>query len=137
MKRLMVILILIILLAVGWRISSRLSADAIGLATGVVFGVLAGLPAAILVLASNRRKREEHDGQPSSHRNLQNGAYPYGSYPYQPPVIVLANPGAQPQVPQVEENVQHRQLPVLPPPAEEPRQFRIIGEPGEFEEEYP
>lgn len=137
MKRFLMLVVVVLVLAIVWRVSSRLSADAIGLAIGVVFGVLAGLPAAVLIVAANRRRRDS-DGQetPSRHRG-QNGTYHYGGYPAQPPVIVLAHPAAQPKIPnQPEHPVAESQLRALPPPMDEPRQFRIIGEPGEFDEEY-
>ena len=137
MKRLVMLVIVVLVLAIVWRVSSRLSADAIGLATGVVFGVLAGLPAAILILATNRRRRDSADQETSTRHRGPNGAYPYGGYPAQPPVIVLAHPPAQPQMPnQTEHPVPNGQLPALPPPVDEPRQFRIIGEPGEIDGEY-
>jgi len=92
MKR-MVLLVLVAFIAfVGWRISESISSDALGLAIGVVFGVLAGLPTALLVLASNRRRESESGGQPR-------GQLPMGQMGYGPqaPVIVLASPGMQPQ----------------------------------------
>lgn len=85
---------------------SHLSSDALGLAVGVVFGVLAGIPSALLVLASSRRNQRPYDvddykedyhtierfDQRQGERELQ-------PYPYQPPVIVLAAPLADtPQV---------------------------------------
>ena len=40
--------------ALGGYMLTRLSSDALGMAVGVVFGVLAGIPSALLVLASQR-----------------------------------------------------------------------------------
>ena len=40
----------------AWQIGSRLSTDAVGMAVGLIFGVLAGIPAALLVAASGRRR---------------------------------------------------------------------------------
>lgn len=74
MKKILFILIVLAFMAILWRISERLGADALGLAVGVVFGVSAGLPAAILVLASERRQgQQEHPQRPQ----------------YQPSAIVL------------------------------------------------
>jgi hypothetical protein len=134
MKRSILLVVVVLLLVVGWRISTRLSADAIGLATGVVFGVLAGLPAAVLVLASNRRKQDETD---RALTNQRHGQYPYGGYPHQPPVIVLTNQAPPaPAMDQPEQGGLNNPMRALPPPVDEARQYRIIGEPGELDEEY-
>lgn len=82
-------------------VGSRLSADAVGMAIGVLFGVLAGIPTALLVLASGRRRRAEQDdeeiedGYPGAYG--RRGAHPYGAFPPQAPVIVFAPPAAPPQ----------------------------------------
>lgn len=41
----------------AWFMASRLSSDALGMAVGLLFGVLAGIPTALLVLASGRQRR--------------------------------------------------------------------------------
>ena len=56
MKQIIGVAIVAVLAALMWRITGHISSDALALAIGVVFGVLAGLPTAILVLASNRRR---------------------------------------------------------------------------------
>ena len=60
------LLILGVLALVGvgaWQIGNRLSTDAVGMGIGLVFGVLAGLPAALLVLATGRHARtDDADG---------------------------------------------------------------------------
>lgn len=83
---------------------TRLSSDALGMAVGVVFGVLAGIPSALLVLASSRPPRayEEDDDDDADllarWRMERYGPNPQ-PFPYQPPVIVLAAPVEQkPQV---------------------------------------
>ena len=43
----------------GWRIGGELSPDAMGMAIGMLFGVMAGIPTALLVLASERREPSE------------------------------------------------------------------------------
>lgn len=136
MKRLVVLVLFVFVAIAAWQIGSRLSADAVGLATGVVFGVLAGLPTAILVLASSRNRRGE--GDEPNRSNGANGAYPYGGYPQQPPVIVLAGaPQQMVQTPEPERKDPDRfdAARALPPPVEEPRRFRIVGDSGEMIED--
>ena len=43
----------------GFRIGGELSPDAMGMAIGMLFGVMAGIPTALLVLASERREPSE------------------------------------------------------------------------------
>ena len=57
MKQLAVVTALMIAGVLAWLFASRLSADALGMAVGLLFGVLAGVPTALLVLASSRRRR--------------------------------------------------------------------------------
>lgn len=45
----------------AWAIGSKLSADALALGVGVVFGVLAGIPVALLLLASQRASQARRD----------------------------------------------------------------------------
>jgi len=75
----------------AWFMLSQLSSDALGMAVGVVFGVLAGIPSALLVLASSRPHDDDDDddddyGEASLLRTW------HQPFPYQPPVIVLAAP---------------------------------------------
>ncbi len=162
MKRMIVLGGLIFVSVATWRIGNRLSADAIGMALGVLFGVLAGLPVALLVLASNRRRdrREEEDPYTSQHgaQGRQRGLPPGYGYPMpmqQPPVIVLAgHPGMMAQGNQNGYNngygyeqpygQQQRMLPgpqgmmgqgmgqEMPPE----RRFKVVGETEEWIEEY-
>ena len=82
MKRFLALCILVFVGVATWIIGSKLSADAIGMGVGVAFGVMAGIPTALLLLASNRRSAAE--------RTQQLDAPPrYPHYPQQPPVIVL------------------------------------------------
>ena len=89
MKRTIAIGILVIVGVLAWQIGSKLSADAIGMGVGVLFGVMAGIPTALLLLASNRRNdaaRNDYDAPPQPR------------YQQQPPVIVFAAPHqAQPE----------------------------------------
>ena len=95
MRRFVMLALLVILGVMTWRLGSSLSSDALGMAVGVVFGVLAGIPAALLVLATNSRRREheeeERDERYERYQQRQDRQLP--AYPYQPPVIVVA--GAQ------------------------------------------
>lgn len=132
MKRLVLLVAVVMAAILIWRVGSRLSPDAVGLATGVVFGVLAGLPTAILILASNRNRR----GGESSRRQDVDGAYPYGGYPQQPPVIVLAGaPAPQQPDPYAAGTTPNRTVRSLPAPEDEPRRYRMIGESGEVLED--
>ena len=91
MKRFLALCILVFVGVATWIIGSKLSADAIGMGVGVMFGVMAGIPTALLLLASNRRRQQDDDWQSQSRgRGQQHGMMPYGQYPQQPPVIVLA-----------------------------------------------
>ena len=53
-RRILIVLAMLVVAAILWRVLGVLSPDALGLAVGVLFGVLAGLPTAVLVLASSR-----------------------------------------------------------------------------------
>ena len=128
MKNVVLLICLVLIGLVGWRVASSLSPDAMGLATGVVFGVLAGLPTAVLVLASNRGRGRDDD-DPRGWRGQTSGAYPYGGYP-QPPVIVLADhpAPAPPQQPYYGAPEAYRNVRALPAPREEERHFRVFGD---------
>jgi len=94
MRRFVMVAILVIIGVMAWRVGGLLSTDAIGMAVGMVFGVLAGVPAALLVLATGRRsdsEREEEHTQMRADRQLP-------AYPYQSPVIVVTG-GQAPQGP--------------------------------------
>lgn len=138
MKRLVFIACLVFVAVAGWRIGDRLSSDAIGLAIGVLFGIMAGIPAALMVLAANRRRAETEElprgyGQ---NRFPPNG---YGAYPpQQPPVIVLAGHAAPSHLPASQEYGQFEQPAryALPGPRPEERKFKVVGEKEEWIEEW-
>lgn len=95
MKRFLALAILVFIGVATWQIGSKLSADALGMGVGILFGIMAGIPTALLLLASNRhRDRDDGHGGRSYGRAQQGHFVPYGHYPQQPPVIVLA--GGQP-----------------------------------------
>ncbi|MFN8487316.1 MAG: hypothetical protein U0350_06965 [Caldilineaceae bacterium] len=138
MKRFIFIICLVFVAVAGWRIADRLSSDAVGMAVGVLFGIMAGIPAALMVLAADRRRTEREEpvrGQ-GQNRFLPNG---YGAYPQQPPVIVLAGHAAPSPLP-----AQHgypgydqpaRYALPAPHPQEE-RKFKVVGEKEEWIEEW-
>lgn len=79
-----------------------LSSDAIAMAVGLLFGVFAGIPTALLVLASNRRRslRDDDDDGDDDRYGERYPRYPQlpgenPRYPYEPPIIVLAAPAAR------------------------------------------
>ena len=135
----------------AWRIGDRLSADAIGMALGVLFGVLAGLPVALLVLASSRRREQQEDDYSNGRSRgvqVRQQALPPGygyPMPQQPPVIVLAgHPNAAPQCAPYGYGYDqpHPQQRMLPGPqgmgGEMPqeRRFKVVGETEEWIEEW-
>ena len=101
MKRFLALCILVFVGVATWIIGSKLSADAIGMGVGVMFGVMAGIPTALLLLASNRRSAAE--------RTRQLDAPPH--YPQQPPVIVLPAPHYDNSYPRISDRTH---LPTLP-----------------------
>ena len=60
MKKVLLLIVLVFVGTAGWRIGNSLSSDAISMAVGIFFGVLAGIPTALLVLASDRHKAERN-----------------------------------------------------------------------------
>lgn len=73
MKQFAILFGLCILGATTWRLGTSLSSDALAMAVGVVFGVLAGVPMALLALASQRRQeRRERDDEDDDARQTVN-----------------------------------------------------------------
>ncbi len=66
MRRFVLLALLVGVGVMTWRLGSALSSDALGMAVGVVFGVLAGIPTALLVLATNSRRRAQEDEEPKA-----------------------------------------------------------------------
>ncbi len=137
MRRFVMLALLVILGVMTWRLGSSLSSDALGMAVGVVFGVLAGVPAALLVLATNSRRREQEDDERYERhdRYQQRGDRQLPAYPYQPPVIVVA--GAQ--SPQAAPPPPLGQGPYYVPnqtnswePQRSERRFKVVGEREEW-----
>lgn len=141
MKRFFGLALLVFIGVAVWQIGSKLSADALGMGVGVLFGVMAGIPAALLVLASGRR-REQRDPYPDPHqgRGQRGQMMPYGGYPQQPPVIVLTGNGMAQGYPQAGAGMPGQQH-YLPQPGSpgrtlEAREFRVVGEKEEWVEEW-
>ena len=152
MKQLAVVTALMIAGVLAWLFASRLSADALGMAVGLLFGVLAGVPTALLVLASSRCRQHEDDedddeAAPQGYGQSGYGQRAFGQpYPYQPPVIVLAAPQAAPAPapqwphPQTVDSVGYPVRQALPgpgaPAASGGRVFKVVGEKEEFLDEW-
>ena len=98
MKRWIGLALLVFVAAAGWRIGSVLSPDALSMATGVLFGVMAGVPTALLVMASNRRRdREEREAENRTRQQQVQHAQPMqqgwaAPYAQQPPIVIVAGP---------------------------------------------
>ena len=152
MKQIAVVLALLIAGVLAWLFASRLSADALGMAVGLLFGVLAGVPTALLVLASGRRRQHDDDEEDDEAEVRGYGQAGYGQrtlgqpFPYQPPVIVLAAPQAAPAPapqwphPQTVDSVGYPVRQALPgpgaPAASGGRVFKVVGEREEFLDEW-
>ena len=96
MKKVLLLIVLVFVGTAGWRIGNSLSSDAISMAVGIFFGVLAGIPTALLVLASDRHKAERNSRTTAFAQ--QGPAQPHAAYPgygasHQPPVIIVNGTG--------------------------------------------
>lgn len=152
MKRWVGLAILIFVGVAGWRIGGALSSDALSMAVGVLFGVMAGVPMALLLMASARRRDEREVSGPLNHgagpahdpyalqpwhptgsamgysagqpaRQMHHAAMPYPMPPQQPPVIVVTGP-------QETGTAAYRDgIPTgWSPQASSPRRFKVVGE---------
>jgi hypothetical protein len=141
MKRFVIVLCLVFVAVAGWRIGDRLSSDALGMGIGVLFGIVAGIPTALLLLASSKRRAEADDlPRASTQGRFPQNGYGYPAFPQQPPVIVLAGnatPGHLPTQPGYA-NFDQQARYALPAPREmaEERKFRVVGEKDEWIDEW-
>lgn len=55
MRAVVTIISLLVIACAGAYVASRISPDAVAMSVGMLFGVLAGIPTALLMLASGRR----------------------------------------------------------------------------------
>ncbi len=147
MKKLFLVFLLVFVGVAAWRIGGRLSSDALSMAIGLLLGVIAGVPAALLMLAGNRRREEMRDDQAMRQPGTRQGqVMPYGqmSYRQQPPVIVLA-----PGMPNQQQGGQATNYQTgysmeqptgqqaLPSPEQmERRRFKVVGEEEEWIDEW-
>ena len=111
---------------IGWSVGGRLSPDALGMAVGMLFGIMAGIPTALLMLASQRRE----DGHSSHHSQPQRPRIEV-QQPPAPQVVnnITNNFYAAPRQPR-ERRAEVEARHALPGPAPEmpaPRRFRVIG----------
>lgn len=132
----------------AWRIAGQLSADALGMAVGVLFGVMAGVPTALMVMASGRKRAAEEEETSSRRRQsqamaqypAQYGGYGPGGYPPHPPVIVLAGPGmgqqGHPQGYGDPYGQPQRTRALSGPEPVDVRQFKVVGEKEEWVDEW-
>ena len=138
MRRFVMLAILVVLGVFAWRLGESLSSDALGMAVGMVFGILAGIPAALLVLATSSRRRQEEDDERYERydRSNQRPDRQLPAYPYQPPVIVVAGGQSQQPAPPMGGGVPYY-VPSQPaqwdPPRGE-RRFKVVGEREEWVE---
>jgi hypothetical protein len=130
MTRIIGLMALVFVGMVGWRIVDSMSSDALSMGIGVLFGVLAGVPAALLVLAAERRRESQREPRQAEYglRYPQ----PYGQ---QPPVIVVTGVGpAQPQAQWGAPRYSLEQGPAWDGPRAD-RHYRIVGEQDEWVKE--
>ena len=78
MRNILILVALVFAGVLAWRLSDTISRDAVIMSVGFFLGALAGIPAALLVVAGQRRR--EPDAPPLPY---------YQHQPQQPPVIVL------------------------------------------------
>ena len=135
MRRFVMLAVLVVLGVFAWRLGESLSSDALGMAVGMVFGILAGIPAALLVLATSSRRRQEEDEERYERydRYSQRPDRQLPAYPYQPPVIVVA--GGQSQQPGPPMGGAPYYVPPQPAQWEPPRnerRFKVVGEREEW-----
>lgn len=118
MKQSIVVLVLVLVGVFAYAVAERISSDALGMAVGMLFGVLAGIPSALLVLASSRRPADDDRRQPQQPPPYQPRLPPTEPWPYQPPVIVLAAPREHSAVMTVEQpsGSAYRLVGAEPPP---------------------
>lgn len=146
MKNFIGLILLIFVGVIGWRVGGSLSSDAVSMAVGVLFGIMAGIPTALLVLASDRRRQAQAEQQREAFGHERNpyGHYAHGAnYPQQPPVIVLTGaPSGQPTGYGLSGQADPRGLPQTPAwpgeqqPGRMPRKFKVVGEKEEWVDEW-
>lgn len=97
MTRFLMLCVLVFVGVFAWFVGSKLSADAIGMGVGVVFGVLAGVPTALLLMASNRRSQHAGSERYASHGGSLVRYDQPQSGDGRPPIIIVNNMPRQPE----------------------------------------
>ena len=114
--------VVLFLITLAVVIGLRMSSDAMAVVIGVIFGVAASIPTSLMIVAITWRREQKANtnGYNSSRRSVQGTL---------PPSVVIVSPNGNGQA------YPYRQPAYLPQPGSEwnqpPRQFRVIGEPGE------
>ena len=95
-------------------VAYRLSSDALAMIIGVILGLAALLPTVLLAAVILRRKQDDEEPRPM--------------YQPQPPVIVVGGGFPSQLLPQQHPGQHDPSQAMIPaPPAERPRQFRMMG----------
>lgn len=95
-------------------VAYRLSSDALAMIIGVVLGLAALIPTLLLAAVFLRRKQEDEGPKPM--------------YQPQPPVIVVGGGFPSQMLPQQQSgHLDPTQAMIPAPPAQQPRQFRMMG----------
>ena len=147
MKNFIGLILLVFVGVLGWRIGGSLSSDAVSMAVGVLFGIMAGIPTALLVMASDRRRNAQEEQRRESFGRDRNayGNYPHGGsyppYPQQPPVIVLTGASQSPGygLPEQPDPRGFQQASTWPGERQgerTPRKFKVVGEKEEWVDEW-
>lgn len=130
MKYILSAFVLIFVGAAGWRIGGQLNSESLGMAVGILFGVMAGIPTALILLASQR----SDDDRPQPPRRPQIAVEPV--QPVKPPTQIVNNfhkhlhfHGATGEVQQHASRLIGGPNPEVPAP----RNFRIVGEHEEID----
>ena len=136
MKKILILSVLIFVAVIAWRIGEKLSSDAISMGVGVLFGVLAGVPTALLLLVSNRGRRDDDDMTPHGR-----SAHPhYPQLAAQPPVIVVTGHGLPAQSAAQQPGYGNNPNPAQGQPGwDQPRperKFKVVGEQEGWVEEW-
>lgn len=103
MKRLCILLAVVFVGVAAWRIGDLVSHDVIVMSIGVLFGVLAGVPASLLIMATQRRAQPEYARHDDCHRSQA-----------QQPIIVLGGNPQQPYQHQGQHGYQQVYQPITP-----------------------
>ena len=146
MKKFLALCVMVAIGVLAWKVGEKLSADSIGMAIGILFGIMAGIPTALMMMASDRRRAEQADAMRAMEKEDRRLGHQNGGGGQ--PMIIIAG-GAPQQLPQ-QPGWGHPQQgwdqPKMfpPPPRQQPivdtdevvvtgkgRQFRVVGEEGE------